>query len=78
MLNKEIYRQGMQVFEAKYINLEEDEYKEVMEDMAWNAFYNDNHKVNSIAEGYFLISEVYGDKEANKYLMENTTIERVA
>ena len=67
MLNIKLYSLGAEI-EKRYLHLSDEEWDKLKKDLAWNAYYNDNYKVESIAEGYFLIVEVYGIEMANDYL----------
>ena len=72
MLNKEIYSAGSQQFDEKYTDIirrmNDEEYSEFMEDMAWRAVYNDNYMIDTDELGYFFVVEYYGIEEANEYL----------
>ena len=70
MLNKKIYNIGSEQFDKKYGHLSETDYHEELEDKAWNAYYNDMYKVDTVEEGYYLISEVYSVDLANQFLTE--------
>ena len=73
MLNKEVYREGDKQFrelfnQNRWDELEEAEFEELMERMAEGAIYDDNCGIDSDELGYYVVAEVYGIDEANKYL----------
>ena len=70
------YKEGEKQFsERTYINL--DNLDDNLEDLAWNAYYNDKYKIKSDAEGYFVITEYYGIDEGNKWMLEQMTSNEV-
>lgn len=48
----------------------EDANNELMDDLAWNAWYNDSHRVPTAEMGYYLIAEMMDLDTANQYLLE--------
>ena len=71
-INKKIYDLGADQIERRYKNFPFERWTQVMEDLAWNAFYNDNYKIRTLAEGYFLIVEVYTEDTAYENLRDYT------
>ena len=67
----DLYREGAKQFESR--EGIEDNYEEVMEDLGWNAFYNDGYKCRSDAEAYFIIVEYYGIETGNNWFDEVIT-----
>ncbi len=65
---KDLYREGAKQFEAR--EGIEDNYEEVMEDLGWNAYFNDGHHCQSDAECYFIITEFYGIETGNNWFDE--------
>ena len=65
MLNKEVYKKGMMLFDDRYhgYDLSEKEYEDLVKDLAWNAFYNGSHRIQTPEEGYYLVTEAYGIEE---------------
>ena len=74
ILNPNLYKQGEQDFMD---HLEKDPSCNVA-DLVWNAIYNDNYKLQSVAEGYYLITENIGISEGNQYLTECINADLVA
>ena len=69
MLNTRLYRAGMNEFENRDIwNMNEEDFMEEVENLIWNAIYNDNHMIQSEAEGYAIIAEYHSIEEAEEYL----------
>ena len=66
-----LYKEGAKQFESR--EGIEDNYEEVMEDLGWNAFYNDGYKCQSDCECYFIITEVYGIETGNNWMDEILT-----
>lgn len=82
---EEAYKKGDEEFtqwlERKgldYWAMDDYEWHELVEPLAWNAYYNDNYKIPSIEFGLYVIAEVYGEDMARKYYEECMENEAVA
>lgn len=63
-----LYKEGAKQFESR--KGVEEHYEEMLEDLSWNAYYNDGYKCQSDAECYFLITEAMDEETANNWMDE--------
>ena len=75
--NKEVYKKGNELLQARIdrdyeVNTEGD-YEELLEHLAWSAWYNDCYAKGgdlTTEEGYWLIVEYMSIDRANEFLAE--------
>ena len=77
----ETYKKGDKEFTELYQNrlydMTDDEFYKFIGDLAENAYYNDNHKIASVALGYFCIVEAMSQREADEYYNNHINLEAV-
>lgn len=61
-----------------YWAMDDYEWNELVEPLAWNAYYNGNYRIPSIEFGLYVIAEVYGEEMAREYYNEYMENEDVA
>jgi len=79
-LDVEAYSRGCEDYYKYYENdlhhriYDQDEFEEanneLMDDLAWNAWYNDSYRVPTAEMGYYLIAEMMDLDTANQYLLQ--------
>ncbi len=73
MVNQKAYEIGKKAFEQMlddshpYSNYYSDDEEELLKDVAWRAFMNDNTNIDDYDLGYYTICRVYGVDNANDY-----------